>query len=69
MGIRRVHQVETKVESSDIDTLPDRLVNPSEYEPLLHSADRHMTESTEGKELANETQRRLTPVYTHGSTN
>ena len=69
VGIRRVHQVETKVESSDIDTLPDRLVNPSEYEPLLHSADGHMTESTEGKELANETQRRLTPVYTYGSTN
>ena len=69
VGIRHVHQVETKVESSDIDTLPDRLVNPSEYEPLLHSADRHMTESTEGKELVNETQRRLTPVYTYGSTN
>ena len=70
VAIRRLHHVEVKVESSDIDTLPDRLVNPGEYEPLLDTPEEHMTaEQTEQKEMVNEAQERLTPVYTYGSTN
>ena len=70
VAIRRLHHVEANVESSDIDTLPDRLVNPGEYEPLLDTPEEHMTaEQTEEKEMVNEAQGRLTPVYTYGSTN
>ena len=70
VAIRHLHHVEAKVESSDIDTLPDRLVNPGEYEPLLDTPEEHKTaEQTEEKEVVNEAQGRLTPVYTYGSTN
>ena len=70
VAIRHSHHIEAKVESSDIDTLPDRLVNPGEYEPLLDTPEEHKTaEQTEEKEVVNEAQGRLTPVYTYGSTN
>ena len=50
-----------EMEPSDIDSLPDRLINPGEYEPPFHT---HATAGpTEG---ANEA-RLLTPVYTYGS--
>ena len=52
---------------SPTDSLPDRLINPEEDEPLSHTPQEHVTaESTEG---ANEVQRKLTPVYTYGSIN
>ena len=59
-------QAEAEVEPLDNDLLPDRLINPAEYEPPFHTP--HATaEPTEG---ANEAQRRLiTPVYTYGSMN
>ena len=70
VAIRRVHHVQAEMQPSDIDTLPDRLVNPGEYEPLLDTPEGHMTaEPTEEKQLVNEARRRLTPVYTYGSTN
>ena len=46
-------------------SVPDRLINPEEYEPLFHTPQRYTSaESTEG---ANEVQRQLTPVYTYVS--
>ena len=51
------------VAESDTDSLPDRLINPGEYEPMLPTTEEHSTaEPTEDKEP-----RRLTPVYTYGS--
>ena len=51
---------------SDTGSLPDRLMNPGEYEPLLPTTEEHTaTDPTEDKELP----RRLTPVYTYGSSN
>ena len=55
---------------SDTDSLPDRLVNPQEYEPVLPAVGEHTAaEFTESNEPANEDQRKLSPVYTYGSIN
>ena len=55
---------------SDTGSLPDRLINPGEYEPVLPTTDEHSTaEPTEDKEPVDEEPRRLTPVYTYGSIN
>ena len=53
---------------SPAGSLPDRLINPEEYEQPFHTPKGHVTaDSTEG---VNEAQRRLmTPVYTYGSIN
>ena len=49
------------MEPSDIDSLPDRLINPGEYEQPFHT---HATAGpTEGANGA----RLITPVYTYGS--
>ena len=64
-----MNQNEAKAElRSPTDSLPDRLLNPDDYEPSLYIPQQHATaEPTEG---ANEAQRRLiTPVYTYGSIN
>ena len=72
LGTRCRKQAETHVEDeseSDTGSLPDRLINPEEYEPVL---------SVEGKCTAAETTestepdkdpRNLIPVYTYGSFN
>ena len=54
------------MEPLDNDSLPDRLINPEEYEPPFHTPQGDIAaEPTEG---ANEAQKRLiTPVYTYGS--
>ena len=53
---------------SDHDSLPDRLINPGEYEPVLPTTDEHTAvEHTDNKEPDNEDPRRLSPVYTYGS--
>ena len=64
--IRNGHQAKTEVKPVD-DALPDRLINPGEYEPLFHITNA-TAEPAEGG-LDNETQRRVTPVYTYGSIN
>ena len=53
---------------SPTDSLPDRLINPEEYEQPFHTPQQHASaEPTEG---ANQVQKRLiTPVYTYGSIN
>ena len=50
-----------EAEPFDIDSLPDRLINPEEYELPFHTSQGHAT--TEPTEA----QRRLTPAYTYGS--
>ena len=63
---RHTSEVEEDVEAeSDTDSLPDRLINPGEYEPLLPTTEEYTTaELTEDKEQVNEEPRRLIPVYT-----
>ena len=68
---RHTSEVEKDVEAeSDTGSLPDRLINPGEYEPLLATTEEYTTaELTEDKEQVNEEPRRLTPVYTYVSIN
>ena len=49
------------------DFLPDRLVNPGEYEPVLLTTEEHT--AAEIKDAVNDNPRWLTPVYTYGSFN
>ena len=64
-------EAEVDVEAeSDTGSLPDRLINPVEYEPVLPTTqERSTAEPTEDKEPVDEEPRRLTPVYTYGSIN
>ena len=66
---RHTSQAEADVEAeSDTDSLPDRLINPGEYEPVLPTTEEHTAaELTENKEPVSEELRRLIPVYTYGS--
>ena len=59
------NQAEAEMEPPDNGSLPDRLINPEEYQPPFHTPQRHATaEPTE----INKAQRRLiAPVYTYGS--
>ena len=60
----------TCVYECDTGSLPDRLINPREYEPPLATTEEHTAaDLTEDKELISEELRRLTPVYTYGSSN
>ena len=55
---------------SDTGSLPDRLINPEEYEPVLPTREEQtVAEPTESKEPVNKDPRRLTPVYAYGSIN
>ena len=56
-------QSETDLQDEfDISTLPDRLVNPGEYEPLLPTKEKHTAaEATQSSELDSKDPRRLTP--------
>ena len=52
----------------DNGSLPDRLVNPEEYQPLLPTTEEHTAaEATEDKQAVNADQRRLISVYTYSS--
>jgi len=64
MANRHSSRAEAEVESeSDTDSLPDRLINPNEYERLSFTAQEHrVAEPIEAV-------RRLIPVYTYGSIN
>ena len=54
---------------SDTDSLPDRLINPGEYEPVPQIAQEHTVtaEPTEKNASLNEEPKRLIPVYTYSS--
>ena len=64
-------QAERNVEAeSGTGSLPDRLMNPGEYEPVLPTTEEHTSaEPTEDEETVNEDPRRLIPVYTYSSIN
>ena len=68
---RHTGQAEAAVESeSDTDSLPDRLINPNQYELLPRTAQEHrVAGSKKSNEAVDEEPRRLTPVYTYGSIN
>ena len=70
LKVSTMNQNEAKAElRSPTDSLPDRMLNPDDYEPSLYTPKGYATdcEPTEG---ANEAQRRLvTPAYTYGSIN
>jgi len=56
--------------TSDVESLPDRLINPEDYEPLLPNANNcTVGESPDSKVSILDEPRRLTPVYTYGSMN
>ena len=61
-------QAKAEVQSYS-NSLPDRLVNPGEYEPLFHTSHRHATAEPTIEKLADKTQGRVTPVYTYDSIN
>ena len=64
-------EAEADVEAeSDTDSLPDRLINPGEYEPVLPTTEEHKSDGlTEDKQEDSEEPRRLILVYTYGSIN
>ena len=67
LATRRKVDADVKAESHT-GSLPDRLINPEEYAPVLSITEEHRTaESTENKELVNKEPRILTPVYTYDS--
>ena len=67
---RPTSQAEADVETeSDTGSLPDRLINPGEYEPVLPTTEEHTAELTDNKEPVNEEPRMLIPVYMYGSIN
>ena len=54
----------------DTGSLPDRLINPQEYQPVQPTIGEHTAaDSTESKEPANEDLGKLSPVYMYGSIN
>ena len=62
------HTSEDVEAESDTGSLPDRLINPGEYGPVLPTTEEQTAaELTEDKEQLNEEPRRLIPVYTYGS--
>jgi len=61
---RHTSQAEADVEA-DTDSLPDRLLNPERYEPVLPTTEEH--ETPKSNEQAGEDPKRLNPVYTYGS--
>ena len=64
------HSQADRVAEFNNDSLPDRMINPEVYEPILPAAKEHsVAEPTEDKVAVNEGTRRLTPVYTYGSIN
>ena len=66
---RLTSEAEADVETeSDTGSLPDRLINPGEYEPVLPTTGEYTAaELTVDKESINEEPIRLIPVYTYGS--
>ena len=71
-AIRRIFQSKADREAEfNNDSLPDRMINPEVYEPMLPAAKEHSVadQPTGDETSANEETKRLTPVYTYGSIN
>ena len=71
LSTRQTHRATENVDvTSDVESLPDRLINPEDYEPLLPNANNcTVGESPDSKVSILDEPRRLTPVYTYGSMN
>jgi len=71
IAIRHTFQTQRDREAVfNTDSLPDRMINPGEYDSMLHAPMEHpVAEPTENKGPASEEARRITPVYTYGSIN
>ena len=69
----KVHSSWTEADveaASNTGSLPDRLINPEEYEPLLSTSNEHTAaDTTVNGEPVSEEPKQLTPVYTYGSIN
>ena len=49
-------------------SLPDRLINPDEYDPLIPTTEQHTTaDTTVNNDLVNKEPRRMNPLYTYDS--
>ena len=68
VAIRSCYAPKAEAEPPENNSLPDRLINPGNYEQPYHTPQKH-TESNKGEELVHEAQRSLLPVYTYGSIN
>ena len=67
LSIRCTSPAEPDVEADpDINSLPDRLINPGAYEPLLQNLEAIAT-NTESKQTVNEDLQSLTLVHTYGT--
>ena len=54
----------------DAGSLPDRMLNPGDYEPVVPTTEEHVAAvPTQNKDLVDEQTRWLTPVHTYGSIN
>ena len=61
LATRSTKQAETDVEAGlDTDSLPDRLINPEEYEPVLPTMEEHRAAEATYSIID---PRKLTPVY------
>ena len=72
IAIRHIFQTQRDREAEfNTDSLPDRMINPGEYDSMLHAPTEHsVAEPTaENKGPVSEEARRITPVYTYGSIN
>ena len=70
LAIRCISQVEADMEAdSDIDSLPDRLVNPGAYLPLPQTGENIAAKPTESKQPVDEDPQRLSLVYSYGTIN
>ena len=68
-AIKLATKIQTKTEAeveSPTSTLPDRLINPSDYEPLPYIP---QGRAIAVEEVGCEADKRITPVYTYGSFN
>ena len=72
---RTTSEAETDLETeSNTGFLPDQLINPGEYEPLLPTTEEHYTQllnpqkKTESRSMKNRKDCMM-PVYTYGSIN
>jgi len=69
---RKKCQANANVKSTpDTDSMPDRMINPGEYEPLLPNTNKHTVgnSTADSGVLVIEEPRRLIPVYTYESIN
>ena len=71
LAIRCTNAAEADMEADpDIDSLPDRLINPGAYEPLLHTRQNQaIATNIESKQAVNTNPQMLNLVYTYGTMN